>query len=307
VEQNLTAWESNAAGAFAGNSERATRADMRVWLDWCREAGVPVILEAPRALVRFIDAMASVKAPATVRRYLASIGKLHRAAGVADPTKAEPVRLAIMRMNRARGTRQKQAAAITSRERDTMIAAAGEELRGVRDAALLGLAYDTMARRSELAGLDFADVKTDDDGSGSVLIRKSKTDQEGAGMVRYLSPATVRALRAWTDRAAIVDGALFRALRKGGAVGARLQDQDVRRIYRRLASAAGLPAEIVSGIGGHSTRVGAAQDMVTAGLGITEVMQAGGWRTPQMVTRYSERAALKLGAAAKLAALQGRT
>jgi len=279
---------------------------MRIWLDWCRQAGIPVILEAADALVAFIDVMAPTKAAATVRRYVASIGKLHRAAGQPDPTKAEPVRLAVKRMNRTHGTRQKQAAAITSRERDAMLAAAGDELRGIRDAALLGLAYDTMARRSEIAGLEFTDMKTDEDGSGSVLIRRSKSDQEGAGMVRYLSAATVRAVRSWTDLAAIVDGALFRSLRKGRPMGTRLQDQDVRRILRRLARTAGLPAEIVAGIGGHSTRVGAAQDMVTAGLGVTEVMQAGGWRTPQMVARYSERAAIKQGAAAKLAAIQGR-
>ena len=53
-------------------------------------------------------------------------------------------------------------------------------------------------------------------------------------------------------------------------------------------------------------RIGAAQDQVAAGLDIAEMMQAGGWRTPVMVAKYSERLTASRGAAAKLARLQGR-
>jgi integrase len=306
IEENLASWGRAAAGAFAGNSERASRADMRIWLAWCHQNGSPVIITAPDVLVAFIDAMAASKAPATVRRYVSSVGKLHRAAGQPDPTAAEAVKLAKRRMQRAKGTRQKQAAAITGRERNAMVAVCGDGVRGLRDAALLNVAYDTMARRSEVVALDLPDVNVDEGGSGSALIRRGKTDQEGAGALRYLSSTTVRALIAWVATAGITEGGLFRAVHKGGLIGERLQDQDVRRIYRRLAATAGLPAETVAGIGGHSTRVGAAQDMVAAGLGVSEVMQAGGWKTPAMVARYSERAAVKQGAAAKLAAIQGR-
>ena len=307
IESNLANWSEAAAGAFASNSERASRADMRVWLEWTRQAGFSTIIDGPGPLVAFIDAMAALKAPATVRRYVASVGKLHRAAKVADPTNDEGVRLAIKRMHRARGIRQKQAAAITGVERNLMLAAVGDGLRGMRDAALLGVAYDTMARRSEVVAFDCADISVDDDGSGSALIRRSKTDQEGAGTVRYLSKATVTALKVWVERSGIGDGPLFRSVAKGGKVGDRLQDQDVRRIYRRLARAAGLSADLISAIGGHSTRVGAAQDMGTAGMGVSEVMQAGGWKSPQMVARYAERASVKQGAAAKLATIQGRS
>ena len=55
----------------------------------------------------------------------------------------------------------------------------------------------------------------------------------------------------------------------------------------------------------HGVR-GTAQDMVAAGLEVTEVMQAGGWKTPVMVARYSEHLQARRGAAAKLAEKQGR-
>jgi hypothetical protein len=54
------------------------------------------------------------------------------------------------------------------------------------------MAYDTMARRSELVALDVADVTLAPDGSGFVLIRRSKTDKKGEGANAYLSRETVR-------------------------------------------------------------------------------------------------------------------
>lgn len=41
-------------------------------------------------------------------------------------------------------------------------------------------------------------------------IKRSKGDPEGQGATAYLSPRSVRAIAAWTDVAAIGEGALFR-------------------------------------------------------------------------------------------------
>jgi hypothetical protein len=43
------------------------------------------------------------------------------------------------------------------------------------------VAYDTMARRSELVALDVEDIEFLEDGTGRALIRRSKTDQAGEG------------------------------------------------------------------------------------------------------------------------------
>lgn len=98
-----------AAGAFADNTVRALAADSRVFAAWCRANGRQVLPAPPATVAAFIDAQAALKAPATVARYRSSIAALHRAAGVPNPCNEELVRLAIRRMNRAHGTRQKQA------------------------------------------------------------------------------------------------------------------------------------------------------------------------------------------------------
>ena len=68
------------------------------------------------------------------------------------------------------------------------------------------------------------------------------------------------------------------------------------RLYREIASAAGV--KLARPPSGHSTRVGATQDMFAAGFELLEVMQAGSWKTP---ARYGERLRAQRGAARKLA------
>ena len=52
------------------------------------------------------------------------------------------------------------------------------DLAGVRDAAIVAVASDALLRVSEVAALDVSDVNLAEQ---TVLIRRSKTDQEGTG------------------------------------------------------------------------------------------------------------------------------
>jgi hypothetical protein len=63
------------------------------------------------------------------------------------------------------------------------------------------VAYDTMARRAELVALDVDDIAFLPDGTGRVLIRRSKTDQAGEGNTAHLARGTVRLLLAWLEAA----------------------------------------------------------------------------------------------------------
>ena len=63
-----------------------------------------------------------------------------------------------------------------------MLAALPDDLRGLRDRALPLIGFAGGLRRSELVGLDIGDVVEEPEGL-RVTIRRSKTDQEGAGRV----------------------------------------------------------------------------------------------------------------------------
>lgn len=291
-----------ARGAFSPNTERALRSDVALFTAWCDAVDRSALPATSATVAAFVDAQAELgKRPATVRRYCASIAAFHRAAGLEAPTAADAVKLALKRHGKAAGTRQRQAPALNRPALERMLGALGERLIELRDAALLAVAYDSMARTAELVALDVADLELGDAGN-SALIRRSKSDQEGAGSVRFLGRDTADRLRRWLTNANITSGPVFVAVRRSGATGARLGAAEVARIYQRAAVRAGLDVRPT----GHSTRVGAAQDQVGAGCELGAIMQAGGWRTPTMPARYAERLNAQRSAAARLAAVQGR-
>ena len=157
----------------------------------------------------------------------------------------------------------------------------------------------------ELVALQVSDIVAEIDGSGTALVRRSKADPEGRGATVYVAPDTMALVRAWLARSGIAEGRVFRSLCRG-ALGERLDASQVPRIFKAMAARAGLPAEVVGRISGHSTRVGAAQDMVAGGIGMAAILQAGRWKTPAMVNRYGERLLARRSGAAQLARLQQR-
>ncbi|MGI4801228.1 MAG: tyrosine-type recombinase/integrase [Janthinobacterium lividum] len=306
LQVRLATYQDAARGAYARATEKAFQSDSAVFTAWCSGRGTIALPALPDTVAAFIEAMAEQRKPATIRRYVSTISHMHKAAEVQNPCTDHVVRFALRRMAKALSVRQQQAKGINRRLLDRMLDAANSAPRDLRNRALLAVAYDTLARRSELVALQLEDLKVDQDGHGSILIRQSKTDQLGEGSTRYLAPDTVQLAREWVACAGLTDGALFRATRWNGAVGGALTPGDVGRIFKAMATAAKLPAQAIDEISGHSTRVGAAQDMEAADIGMAGIMQAGGWKTPTMVGRYTSQQATRKSGAAKLAERQGR-
>ena len=294
--------------AFSANTERAVRSDLAIYGEWCAERRMSALPATSETVAAFVDAMTATRSPATVRRYVASIAVAHREIGRGRSLKSPLVRLALQRMHLRKGRRQDQAPGLTWPLRQRLLEAAGDRLIDLRNRALLAVAYDAMLRRSELASLQVCDLLEDIRGDATLLVRRSKTDGAGRGESVYLAPDTVALVRAWRDRAGIADGRLFRSVHKGGSIGERLDPSQVPRIFKEMARRAGLPAELVDGLSGHSTRVGAAQDMIAAGVELPAILQAGRWKSAAMVNRYGETAAgpQERRRAARPAAASGR-
>ena len=303
IAAKLQEYAQHAKGAFSDNTIRAIKNDTAIFSTWCLDNQHNPLPASHETVAAFIDAMTdSGRAWATIKRYTSSIAHLHNAADIENPCAHSFVKLALKRMAKRQGTRQKQADALTFKERDAMIAATGSRLIDQRNRAIIATVYDTLARRSEIAALTITDIKAAGDGTGTVLIRKSKTDQEGQGSVRYLAADTMEHLLTWLDAAQIKDGALFSAITKSGVIGKPLRGADIARVLTKSANVAGVKGHIT----GHSARVGAAQDFIAAGIGLAEVMQAGGWKSGVMVARYTEHLQARRGAMSKLAAMQDR-
>ena len=92
--------------------------------------------------------------------------------------------------------------------------------------------------------------------------------------------------------ASIRDGRLFRGIQPTGEMNERLGVSQVNRIFKKRAAAAGFADEMVSGISGHSLRVGAAHDLLRSGASLPVIMHRGRWSKPDTVMRYVERVAI---------------
>lgn len=306
LAERLARFVETVGSAFSRNTKRALRADLRVFLTWCRRHGLTAMPALPATVVAFIDDMGRSRAPATVRRYVSSIATLHRSLRLENPACSTAVKLALQRMYRLRGRRQTQVAGLTWPLRNRLIEAAGGRLIDARNQALLAVAYDTLLRRSELVSLEVSDLAEEPDGSATLLVRTSKTDPEGKGAVLFLARDTVSLVNAWLARSGVTEGRLVRSVRKDETVGRTLDPSQVPRIYKTMALHAGVPAAAVVSLAGHSTRVGPVQDMIACGIELPAILQAGRWKSPNMVQRYGERLLARRSGAAQLAKRQRR-
>jgi integrase len=159
-------------------------------------------------------------------------------------------------------------------------------LRDIRDRALVAMAYDTMCRREELVSLLIEDIEPGEDGSGTVVIRRSKTDVTGEGATAYLSPLSIRLVSERLQGSGLKSGPVFARVVGSNGIGDPLTAQIVTAVLRKVGQWIGLPRGEWERISGHSARVGAAQDLLALNMDLPSVMQAGRWRDTRMPMRY---------------------
>jgi integrase len=289
------------------NTQRARRADWKVFLGFCEGRGFLPLPAAPAVVVAFVETLSMPVGPtparsvATLQRYLSTLAQAHTLSELPDPTRTAYVKGAMKALTRGRPTSQPMQAL-----RWGPIAAAlgaldtGSLTWDLRAKALLAVAYSTMARRAELVALEVEHLQIDAQGEGVALIYMSKVDREEP---RFLSTEVVGHLKAWLEHAGITTGAVFRRIENTGVVGGRaLHPQEVARMIQRVAhwmTAHGHPWPDLR-LGAHSTRIGAAHDMVAAGIDLTSIMHAGGWKDPKMPRYYTRELAAKDSGMARL-------
>jgi integrase len=313
----MQAWWERAQGAYPPNTRKAWACDWKVFIGFCSSSNACPLPASPETVAFFVQfCRESAKKPATVQRYLSTITLAHRVAKLMNPCDDEAVRLEIKAFTNAVGVRQRQARALGWAQIKQFLDTAGESLPATRERALICVAYDTMARRSELVAFDVDDFRFLADGTGRALIRRSKTDQVGEGNTAYLSRTTVRHLKLWLDTAEITEGAVFRrVIGRGtakdlptgrGRIAERLSVDAIAQAFKRVAKWIKMPEEEVAEVSGHSIRVGATQDLLALNIDLASVMQAGRWKTNRMPMRYGEHVLAARGGMARAAEVQGR-
>jgi site-specific recombinase XerD len=166
------------------------------------------------------------KSPATINRKLAAVRWwARRLSDLAfedsaltrderDEVSTQAARVAVV--EDVGGSRVRTGREVTQGELSALMSAcaADPSAAGVRDAALMALAWSTGARRSELAGLTIADIQWIDDESADLVI-KGKGDKERKV---FIYNGAAQALKDWLAIRSNGAGLVFVSITKGGKV-----------------------------------------------------------------------------------------
>jgi site-specific recombinase XerD len=245
----------------AADSAATHRAYSTDWADfstWCDRQNFASLPAAPIAVAQYLAQRADGGTkPSTLKRRVAAIAYVHRKAGHESPTNADGVKAVMRGIRRKRGSRPVRKAPATADLFTSLLEHLPAGLAALRDRALLLVGFGAALRRSELVALDVPDVDIREKGM-IVEIRRSKTDQEGAGALvpvpRGNAMKPVDALEAWLKASGITEGPIFRKIDRHGNLGTgRLSDRSVARIVKRIVAATGINPDAYSG---HSLRAG---------------------------------------------------
>ncbi|WP_244482804.1 site-specific integrase [Mesorhizobium sp. Root102] len=297
--------------ASSANTRRAYAADWKHFCAWARRQHLDVLPPDPQVVGLYITACASGKvtgdrkpnAVSTIERRLSSLTWNFSQRGQPLDRKDRHIAtvLAGIRNSHASPPRQKEAilpedliAMLETLDRGT--------LRGLRDRVMLLLGFAGGLRRSEIVGLDVARDQTEDSSGwieildkGVLVTLRGKTGWREVEIGRGSSDTTcpVVALQTWLKLARIGHGPLFRRVTgQGKTVGTdRLNDQEVARLVKRAALAAGVRGDLPEGerkvkFAGHSLRAGLAS---SAEVDERYVQKQLGHASAEMTRRYQRR------------------
>ncbi|WP_419933097.1 tyrosine-type recombinase/integrase [Candidatus Poriferisodalis sp.] len=282
------------------NTIRSYRSQWRRFAAWATTRGARALPAKPEHVAAYLAERFGQLGhkPATLRVAAAAIAYVHSNYGLENPCSHPDVRRTLRGATRMAGKAQKQAKGLTAEALDAIAATACQPRlgkngrsesaqaaarRGSVDIALVRLMRDAMLRVSECAALTWSDIETVSDGSGRLLIRRSKTDPDGEGAVVFVSPQTMAALA---------------SIRNGAPTEFRVFELSPNQISLRIKKAA-LAAGLGDGFSGHSPRVGMAQDLARIGVELPSLMTAGRWRSPTMPAHYTRNETADRGAVAQ--------
>lgn len=244
----------------------------------------------PQELCAYLARLAATLAVATIERRLIGIHRAHQDRNLTSPARHVSVRQTMQGIRRTLGTAQRRVRAIVKDDLLEMLALIDQQkpVRAARDRALLLVGFAGAFRRSELVAVQHEDITVVDEGI-EILLRRSKTDQEGMGRTVFIPRAKgarcpVAAISQWTALSCIDSGYVFRRVTRHDTVGTSpLTDQSVALILKTAYRRSGGNASLVAG---HSLRAGYVTTAAMAGLPPFQIQQQTGHRSMATLARY---------------------
>jgi integrase len=280
--------DTYAAAAQSSATQRSYDADLRHFKS--HGGKVPATAEM---IAKYLAACAGKAAVATLQHRLIAIHRAHTDRGLPSPVMDRLVKRTMQGIRRTFGAAQRRVKALVKDDLLEMMVLVDQQkpLKAARDKALLLIGFAGAFRRSELVALRCEDVTPYDNGI-ELLIRRSKTDQEGIGRTVFIpyakgSRCPVKALKSWLALAGITEGPLFRRVNRHDKVGSEqaLTPQSVALVVkssvRRMKG-----EEAAKAVAGHSLRAGYCTEAAMVGLQPYQIREQTGHKSDVTLARY---------------------
>ena len=252
-------------------------------------------------LIRYLIEYAQTLNPRTIEARLSAISKWHITQKFDNPANDPTVRAVMLGIKRKHGLPKQKAKALRLEDLAIMIKylqAQPESLKKLRDLALLLIGYFGAFRRSELVSIKVEDITWEPEGI-TVKIPKSKTDQTGEGLDRYISKGVgkicpVSSLKYWLDESGIESGAVFRSINRWGDIKENTDNPKKNQLYpgtvsdilKSIGEKCGL--DYVEKLSSHSLRRGITTSAARENVDFRAIKKQGGWKSNSTVWEYIE-------------------
>ena len=288
---------SNLKSSKANNTLRAYKSDFKDFAAFCAKHGFNSLPTEPKIVSLYITHLSKNSKISTLRRRLVSISMIHKIKGHYLDTKHPIIIENLMGIRRTKGSMQKGKKPLLISHLKLLINVINEqkteEIKKARDKAIILIGFGGGFRRTELISIDHDDLEFVTEGL-KIMIKRSKTDQYGEGMVKGLPYfineiyCPVLSLKKWLDLSKIKSGPIFRRFAKGSSLtNNRLTDQSVVLLIKKYLNLAGIEN---SNYSGHSLRSGFATVAAESGADERSIMAMTGHKSTQMVRRYIREA-----------------
>ena len=288
---------SNLKTSKANNTLRAYRSDFKDFAGFCAKHGFNSMPTDPKIVSLYLTHLSKTSKISTLRRRLVSIGVVHKIKGHYLDTKHPIIIENLMGIKRLKGSMQTGKKPILINHLKQIINVINnqdiEEIVKQRNKTMILIGFGGGFRRTEIISIDQEDLEFVDEGV-KIIVRKSKTDQFGEGMIKGLpyfpneTYCPVINLKNWLKISKIKTGPIFRRFAKGSSLTKnRLTDQSVVLIIKDCLKIAGIENDNFSG---HSLRSGFATVAADSGADERSIMAMTGHKSSQMVRRYIREA-----------------
>ena len=278
---------NNLKSSKANNTIRAYRSDFKDFSVFCAKNGFKSFPTDSKVVALYLTYLSSKGTKiSTLKRRLVSLGVIHKLKGHYLDTKHPIVIENLMGIKRKIGSFQQGKKPILINQLKSIINVIDnektKEIKKIRDKTLILIGFGGGFRRSELVSIDYNDVELVSEGV-KIVIRRSKTDQFGEGMVKGLpyfsnqNYCPVLHLKKWLELSNIKTGPIFRRFSKSFKLSEnRLTDQSVALLIKYYLGIAGIENKNYSG---HSLRSGFATVSAESGADERSIMAMTGHKT----------------------------